>query len=205
MAPRFIYFDLGQVLVTFDYGRMLRQVAEVAGIDPSDVEKVIFASGLQSQYERGQITTAQFYEAFCQRTGTRPPLAELEHAASDFFELNTSIVPVVAQVWQAGYRPGVLSNTCDLHWHHCRREFALVRETFDVCVLSYEVGAAKPEPAIYAAAIERAGCRPEEIFFTDDIAGHVLGAQAAGIDAVQYTSTPALVDALRARGVELSY
>ena len=64
---------------------------------------------------------------------------------------------------------------------------------------------AKPEPAIFQAAAKLAGVPPNEIFFVDDTLGHVEGAKAAGIDAVQYTSTPALVAELRARGVAFNH
>ena len=33
----------------------------------------------------------------------------------------------------------------------------------------------KPQPEIFRAAVERAGCRPEECFYTDDIAAYVDG------------------------------
>ena len=42
-------------------------------------------------------------------------------------------------------------------------------------------------------------------FYVDDIAGHVAGARSVGFDAVQYTSTDALVAQLRERGVAFNY
>ena len=51
---------------------------------------------------------------------------------------------------------------------------------FHDLVLSYEVKAMKPQPEIYQAALDMAGCRPEECFYTDDIAAYVEGAQADG-------------------------
>jgi glucose-1-phosphatase len=71
--------------------------------------------------------------------------------------------------------------------------------------LSYEVGALKPEPKIYRAAAELAGVPPREIFFIDDIAGHVAAARQCGFDAVQYTTTPELVAALCQRGLKFNF
>jgi HAD superfamily hydrolase (TIGR01509 family) len=59
----------------------------------------------------------------------------------------------------------------------------------------------KPDPAIYQAAITAAGCRPEECFFTDDIAAYVDGARSMGIDAVQFQSAEQVLRELAARGV----
>ncbi len=205
MAPKFVYFDLGKVLVDFDVHRMYRQIGEAAGVDPVRVREVLFFEGLQTEHERGKITAEEFHAAFCERTASRVEPASLERAASDIFELNVSIVPVVAQLEQAGCRLGILSNTCGSHWEHCRRRFRIVAECFRVTALSYRLRAAKPDPAIFRAAAELAGAAPEEIFFTDDTAGHVAGARAAGFDAVQYTSAPQLAAELRRRGLRFNY
>jgi putative hydrolase of the HAD superfamily len=81
-----------------------------------------------------------------------------------------------------------------------RARYPILRH-FDAYVLSYEVGAMKPEPRIYAAAIEAAQCAPQECFFTDDIPEYVEGARQAGIDAVVFEGAEALERELRARGV----
>jgi FMN phosphatase YigB (HAD superfamily) len=203
--PKFFYFDLGMVLLYFDVGVMCRQMGDVAGIDPARVYQVLLEHPLQKEYERGRITTREFFEAFCQETGTRPDLGALISAGSDIFELNAGMIPVVAQLYRTGYRMGLLSNTCESHWEHCLRRFRLLGELFEVYALSYRIGAAKPEAAIFEAAVKLAGAAPQEVFFTDDLAGHVSGARAVGLDAVQFVSTPQLVADLRARGVRFNY
>ncbi len=203
--PRFLYFDLGNVLVTFDVGVMCRQMGAVAGIEPSRVMEAVFGQGLLTRFETGRIATEEFYQEFCGATGTRPDRAALSHAASDIFHLRTSIIPVVAHLRQAGYRLGVLSNTCEIHWDYCRRRFRLLSDLFAVHALSFRIGAVKPNAAIFRAAATLAGVEPGEVFFTDDCPGHVAGARAAGWDAVQFTSTPQLVAELRARGLRFNY
>jgi 2-haloacid dehalogenase len=46
---------------------------------------------------------------------------------------------------------------------------------------------------------------PHEVFFMDDIAANVAGAQAAGFDAVQFTTPQALASELRQRGLRFNY
>ncbi len=203
--PKFIYFDLGKVIVYFDRDIMCRQMGAVADVSPELVFKTIFDTGLQERYESGEIDDRGFYEAFCQGTDCRPNYDALERAGSDIFTLNASIVPVIAQLHAAGYRLGVLSNTCHSHWEHCLRRFWILRELFSVHALSYRLRASKPDPAIFLGAAELAGVAPEEIFYTDDIAGHIAGAKAVGFDAVQYTSTPELAAELRSRGLRFNY
>ncbi|MGA9840515.1 MAG: HAD family hydrolase [Thermoplasmata archaeon] len=57
----------------------------------------------------------------------------------------------------------------------------------DLLVTSEEIGAAKPDPAIFRAALERAGARPDEaVMVGDSWSSDVEGAAAAGIRAVWF-------------------
>jgi putative hydrolase of the HAD superfamily len=104
------------------------------------------------------------------------------------------------------HRVGVLSNTNELHWDFVTSgRFAMIPDDFEVTALSYEIGAIKPDPRIFAAAAELAGVAPEEVFFTDDMPGHVEAACRAGFDAVEFTTAVKLAEDLRKRGVRINY
>ncbi len=204
--PRFIYFDLGNVLVNFDHQRGARQMAAVAGITPQQAWEALFADDLELDYERGDLSTREFYEAFCERTSTRPDFTALQHAAADIFEINVSMTPLVAQLRAAGHRLGILSNTNEIHWQHIANgRYAIIRDLFEIYALSYEIRSLKPEPLAYVRAAEMAGVAPEEIFFADDRPENVAGALAAGFDAVIYTSTVELARHIRQRNLPSGY
>ena len=205
MQPKFLYFDLGKVLVDFSYDQMLAQIGAVAGIEQEAVRAAIFDGDLLPQLESGRLSSAEFYEAFCVATGSRPAFAALAAAASEIFSLNLPVLPIVAQLQQAGYRMGILSNTCELHWDYCSGHYRVVSGGFGVHALSFRIGAAKPEAAMFHAAAELAGVRPEEIFYVDDMPQHIAGARAVGFDAVQFTTARALACDLRQRGVRWNY
>ena len=204
MTPKFIYFDLGKVLVDFSFERMYRQMGEAAGIEPRQVQAVL-AAGLQADYEIGRLDSRRAHEVFCRQTGSRPDYEAFSLACNDIFTPIDRMLPVVAQLCQAGHRLGILSNTCEGHWNWCLRRFTMLREFFSVYALSFQIGAVKPAAAIFCKAAELAGCRPAEIFYADDLAGHVDGARSVGFDAVVYTSTAELVMELRKRNVEFNY
>jgi HAD superfamily hydrolase (TIGR01509 family) len=206
MAPKFIYFDLGKVLLCFDRDRQFRQMADVAGITPEKVRELFFDSGLYVAYETGELTTQQVFDEFCTKAGVACDRADLELAANDIFWPNVPMIPVVGALWSAGHRLGILSNTCATHWEFIADgRFRFLTCHFEQATLSYEVGAMKPDAKIYLAAAEKAGVAPNEILFTDDLEENVAGARQAGFDAVHYTSTATFVDELRSRGVEFSY
>jgi len=204
MTPKFFYFDLGKVLVDFSSERMFRQMGDAAGIEPRQVQTVL-AAGLQLDYETGRLDSRAAYEIFCRQTSTRPEYEVFSRACNDIFTPIENMLPVVAQLYQAGYRLGILSNTCEGHWNHCLRRYTMLRSFFSIHVLSFKIGAVKPDAAIFRKAAELADCQPEDIFYTDDIPGHVAGARSVGLDAVVYTSTEDLVKELRKRRVEFNY
>lgn len=208
MPPEFIYFDFGNVICFFDHHLAARQAAEVAGIPEDRAWDVIFGQpdGLEWKYEAGQLSDEQFYEAFCQATGTRPDEAKFHHANADIFTLNTSLLPLIGHLEDAGVPLGILSNTCNSHWKLATDgRFAILPRAFKKIVLSYHVGAIKPDPKMFKAAIEAAGVPAERIFYMDDIAGHVEAAKRAGIDAVQFTEVDLLAQQLLKRGVRCNF
>lgn len=205
-TPSFIYFDLGNVLLRFSHQLMCRQMAEVAGTTTEQVWELLFGTDLELRLEQGTLSNEEFYETFCRETGTRPDFDALEQAGSAIFEVNAPVCTIAAALWQARYRLGILSNTSESHFNYfASGRYALIPSTFEVLALSFRIKAMKPDPAIYQAAAELAGVPPAEIFFVDDIPGHVAGAKAAGFDAVQFTTAHQLAKDLRERGVRLNY
>lgn len=204
--PRFLYFDLGQVLVTFDHEIACRQIAAVSGASVDRVREVVFIGDLEVRYESGQIRTDEFHRLFCERTCTSPQRDELMNAHANIFQINTPVLPLVAGLARAGYRMGILSNTCESHWHHCTRQrFKFLESCFEIRALSYELQAMKPAAAIYEAASRLADTEPDQIFFVDDLLDNVEGARRAGYDAVQFTTAAELAAALFRRSVRFCY
>ncbi len=201
---RFFYFDLGNVLLHFDHGLACRQMAELAGLAPDVVRRVVFDEGVQWRYERGEISCQEFHAHFCHATRTSPDFAAFQYAASAIFEVNFSVAPVVVGLASAGQRLGVLSNTCAAHWNYCIPRYAALR-FFDVFALSYEIGAMKPDEKTYRAAAELAGVAPDEIFFTDDRPENIEAALRAGFDAVPFTTARRLANELHQRRVAFNY
>lgn len=205
MPTDFVYFDLGNVLVNFSHRRAAEQMAAVAGIEPDQVWQFVFEGDVQRALETGRIDSAEFCRRFAEIcTAPFDPQA-LVHAASDIFWLNRPIVPLVSQLAATGVGLGILSNTCEAHWTHVVRRFPWITQLFPHLVLSYAVGAMKPERDIYRQAIELTGTRPERILFVDDRPDNVAGAQAAGLDAHVFVSVPQVQQLLVERGWRFNY
>jgi HAD superfamily hydrolase (TIGR01509 family) len=196
----FLYFDLGNVLLHFDHRLAARQMAEVAGISADEAWRIVFAGGLELEYERGALDCRAFHEEFCRQSNSRPDFAQLKQAAAAIFTPNHAVIDLVGELHAAGHRLGVLSNTCAAHWEYCTDgRYGFLNECFDVYALSYELKSMKPEPEIYHRAANLADVAPTEIFFVDDRHENVLAAREAGYDAVLYESQEGLRDQLLRR------
>jgi putative hydrolase of the HAD superfamily len=205
MAIRFIYFDLGNVLLSFSHERMCQQMAAVAQAEPETVRRALFEAAegrpLQWRFEAGEFDTSGAYEHFCRVIGRRPDQATLYAAASDIFEELPESVALVRRLAAAGHRMGLLSNTNPVDWEFVSRKFRFLGECFEHSALSYEARAMKPDPAVFEYAVRRAEAPAHEVFFTDDREENVAGAIAAGLDAVLFTSAEQIAGELRRRGV----
>lgn len=210
MPPKVLYFDLGMVLVEFSHEVMCRQMAEAAGISIEAVRDALFGEAANLsiwRYESGRITTDQFFDHFCAVTHSAPDRQRLASAVCDIFEPIEPMFQLVRRLSEAGNRLALLSNTNPLQWDFLRDgRFPVLavgkpESAFDWAIVSYEVKEMKPEPGIFTAAVRRAGAAPHEVFFTDDRLENVNGAQAVGIDAVQFVDHDSLVTALRERNV----
>jgi putative hydrolase of the HAD superfamily len=197
---RTLVFDLGNVLVRFSHERMCEQIAALCGRSGAEIKTCLIETGLQWEFERGRCDERTFHQRLEAATDRRIPIANLRTAASDIFEPNDEVVSIVRKLKRAGYRLVLLSNTSIAHYEFIRSRWDLL-DPFDECVLSYEIGAIKPEPAIFDAALAAIRCRPEEAFYTDDIAAYVEAGRARGLDGEIFTSAEALRAQLAARSI----
>jgi len=206
MQPiEFVYFDLGNVLARFDVDRACNNVALRWGIEPAKVRHVLWTSGAQDRFEHGHEDDESFAEIARQSLGLANDDAltrELMNTLSDMFDPIVEMESVVNEVRLSGTKLGILSNTCIAHWRWLlEADYPALRGPFDRVVLSYEVGAMKPNLAIYDHAQSLAGVDPAAILFLDDRSDNIEAALACGWQAYPFTDAASARDVLRYRGV----
>lgn len=196
---RAVIFDLGRVLVNFDFKRGYRALEGLCPYRAAEIPVRLAGSGLVDRFETGLIEPRDFVAQMC-------AVLDLKIGYDDFCGIWRSIFTetLVPEALLAGlaarYRLLLLSNTNAIHFEGLRETHGILRHFHDL-VLSYEVKAMKPQPEIYRAAIARAGCPAEECFYTDDIPAYVMAGRNLGIDAVQFQSAAQLERELAARGI----
>ena len=193
-------FDMGDVLIKFSHARMFEQLSEVLGPPPHEIKRVFETSGMFVGYDRGDLSDDEMLrriEAIAERPVDRE---DLGNALSDIFEPNPEMFELLKELKSRGHRMVLLSNTCKPHIEYIRERFPFFG-LLDDYALSFEVRAVKPEPAIFHAAIAKAGVPPERCFYTDDIPAYVEAGRAHGLQAEVFTGVENLRVQLRARNI----
>jgi HAD superfamily hydrolase (TIGR01509 family) len=162
-----IVFDLGKVLVDFDYSIAARKIAARSSKRLDNLHHFLGSSEILARFESGGLTRRQFFtemSAFTGFTGT------VEAFVSDFADIFVPIPPMIelhAELRRRGFQTFIFSNTNDIAVEHIRRNFPFFA-SFDGYIYSYEVGAMKPQPKIYEAMEKLCGRAGKEIIYLDD-------------------------------------
>lgn len=200
---RALLFDLGNVLVPVDFRRCRAALAEVCAHPPKEVQRILGGSGLPKKYESGEVSSAEFFDTTCRLLDMNVTYEKFTQVWGEIFAPEPLVPETLLTSLRARHRLILLSNTNDMHFTLAEQRYPLLRH-FDEYILSYKVGAMKPEPRIYQQAIAAAGCAASECFFVDDLAENVEAARRAGIDAALFTSLAQLRSDLAARGIALA-
>jgi HAD superfamily hydrolase (TIGR01509 family) len=165
--PAIVVFDLGKVLVDFDYSIAGRRLAARSSMSATEVQKYLDHSPLLFRYETGLMTRQEFYETVRAHIGFKGDLKEFGSFFADIFTEMPEMTALHESLRQRGIPTYILSNTNDLAIEHIRRVFPFFAN-FDGYILSFEVGAMKPAPAIYEELERRSGKKMGQILYLDD-------------------------------------
>ncbi len=200
MAVKNIVFDLGNVLIPFDYQPMIEGLNSIEGglgLRFSDFYKANYRH--HRDYESGQLTDDEFLSIMMNATEHKIGKEEFCKLFSNIFTVNENVTALLPKL-KTRYRVYLLSNTNAIHQKYGWAHYPFIRE-FEKLFLSYEMGAVKPEPEIYQAVSRYTHSLPEEHIFIDDVAEYAEGARAQGWDAIQFVGYGNLVEELSRRGI----
>ena len=136
--------------------------------------------------ERGETSFAEYatnVAVLAAEAGIELDWARLR-GASDRIIANDAMIARIRRLRADGVKTALVTNNVREMASGWRRLLP-DEELFDVVVDSSEVGVRKPNPAIFALALERlGGVRPARAVFLDDAPGNVEGARVAGLHAI---------------------
>lgn len=200
MKPAIVVFDLGKVLLDFDYARAATRLAAQSNTSLNRIQSFLDQSPLLFRYETGLLNRQEFHAAVCAGTGYRGSLGEFAVCFGDIFTEICEMTRVQAELQAAGIPTYIFSNTNDLAVEHVRATYPFFAK-FDGYIFSYEVGSMKPAGTIYAALERLTGKRGAEIVYLDDRAENVRAGIERGWRTILHSDPAASRAELRRLGL----
>ena len=195
-----IVFDLGQVLLRFDYKYFVEKVNRYkAGIGERFLEHYKNNYEIHRDFEKGLISEKYFISRM---------LEFLDHTIdeetfckywSDIFSFNDDVIALLPLL-KKKYKLYLISNTNSIHKKYGYQNYEFLK-LFDKLILSHEVKFIKPEKEIYLEVQKVSGFPSEEHIFVDDILEYVDAAKSLGWDGIQFVGYEDLVMNLKKRNI----
>ena len=196
-----IVFDLGNVLLPFDYSiavRRLNAIEENLGETFLTFYKANYE--LHRSFERGDLPEEKFISTMLDAMLNKIDAKIFCKFYSEIFTVNENVASLLPQLKQ-NCKLVLLSNTNAIHKKYGWEQYEFIKY-FDKLILSHEVNAVKPEEKIYKAVAEFTGLQPEEHLFIDDILEYVNGAKKLGWDGIEFTGYENLIIELQKRNIQ---
>ncbi len=174
-----VCFDLGKVLIDFDWQLMLRRAAKKSSLSPEEMAAALKDHKTFVAYETGAVTSGEFFfylKGLLRYTGTAD---ELRAGFADIFTPMPEHIALAALL-APHYPLGIISNTNEAHIVHAESAYSFF-SLFPVRIYSHQAQAMKPGREIYEAArTALGGIDPQEMLFIDDLEANILGAVQLG-------------------------
>ena len=157
------------------------------GLTKMVIVDVLSSSPEHRAAQVGKMTADAAFAAAGARLGLEGSVMRALAEDAYLSDFNHGIAAAVKRLRAAGVPVSALTNTLSTEAQiMARPEFEGV---FDHVVSSHDVGLAKPDPAIFHAALDRLGAAAADAVFVDDLIGHVEAARSLGLTGVHFQTT----------------
>ncbi|MGA3262526.1 MAG: HAD family phosphatase [Terracidiphilus sp.] len=203
---------MGLRAVVFDYGKVLTgppdpdahaALLRITGLPAARFESLYWAD--RHAYDEGKLNGIALWQKIARDGGLTLSQDKIEELnlwdARMWTTENLPMLDWQKQLKERGLLTAILSNIGDNVLAGVEREFDWIHR-FDVLVWSYQLGIAKPDPAIYRHVLKELGTQPGETLFLDDKLVNVEAARALGIQALQFSTVERLREDLIAQGLD---
>ena len=192
-------FDLGNTLIRFDHNISAAKIAGAFNIDLKKVYDTFFDSDITRPFERGELSPEEFHAKASDLFSMELSYDEFVDIWNDIFWEDRDMCALARRL-KKSYKLMLLSNISVLHYEHIRKRFNII-DIFDEVILSFQVGAIKPERKIFDEVVRRAGGDKEKLFYIDDREDLIKAALELGIDSIRFESVDTLRDTMKKKGI----
>lgn len=196
---RLIISDFGGVICTFDYRIFCERLARRTGHTTDRIFAAAFGDSLQRDFETGRLSGAEYHRAVMSRLRVEVPYDEFFPMYGDIFTEVPATCDLLRRL-HTRYLLYLVSDTNEIHFGYVRERMGIL-QVFQEFIVSYQVGAMKPDSRIFREALGRSGLPATACVFVDDRPANVDGAARAGMHAVLFQSPEQCAAELTCLGV----
>lgn len=195
-----IVFDLGNVLIPFDYSIMKERLNKIYfGLGEKFMIEYKNNYYIHRSFERCSMTDKQFIDKMLNILEHKIDSETFCRFFSEIFSINQNVVDLLPRL-KIKYTLILLSNTNSIHEEFGWKKFDFLKH-FNHLILSHEVGSVKPEEKIYRAVEKISGFPSAEHLFIDDVKDYSDAAISFGWDAINFVGYENLVSELNKRRI----
>lgn len=199
---RAIIFDIGRVLIRIDVARAMQDLASGSALSPSELWTAIEKDPRWADWQEGRISPHDWYLHLNKRLGGNLTFEQFTQVWNRALDPNPIHEDAFFEKMSKRYRLALLSNTDPIHVRHLEATYSFF-SYFPTRIYSCSVGASKPNPLIYNAALRALKVNAGEAIYIDDIAAYVEAAQRLGMAGILFQSPAQLTSDLKSHGVDL--
>jgi len=190
-------FDMDDVLYNFDWHARMETLTEITGLPIAELRERWWNHGGERAAEAGRYDSAEHYlSAFSEAIGYPFSEAEWLRARGGAMTAFPESIAAVRRAAELGTVTLLTNNGPLTSKHLTTLAPELVAVFGDHLFTSSDYGARKPDPAVFAAVLDRYGAQASDAFFVDDLPENVAGAQALGITTHLFTTSAGLLEAI---------
>ncbi len=198
---RNMVFDIGNVIVRWSPHAICEAAFGAENATPDRVAQV-FGDPLWHELNRGERSAEETMRLYGAKLGWDDAFSGrfFGHITDSLIEMPGTL-DLIDRLKANGYRLFIITDNVHEVMAHLRARYDFFNR-FEGVVNSAELGVLKPDPAIFRHLIDTYDLAADECVFLDDMAHNVAGAQAVGMQAIQFVSVGQAEPELRELGVK---
>jgi putative hydrolase of the HAD superfamily len=194
-------FDLGKVLVDFDFSIAIERLQKRTPINPLKIYSLFRNSDLAHHWDKGLISEEVFFQTIQSELQLPLKLEEFKSIWNEIFTEKKEMVELSCSIAKKN-KTVILSNTNIWHAEYLKSHYSWMNQ-FDAFIASCDVQLLKPDPAIYHLVLKKYGVSPSEAVYIDDVAEFVSAAKKIGIQGWVYENCSQIVTQLKNASIPL--
>jgi putative hydrolase of the HAD superfamily len=192
-----VIFDFGGVLVAHQTDADQARLAGLAGVAPDQFFDLYWSHRLD--YDKGILSGADYWRTVVHSGRSTVTFDTIERLTAidneSWMRFDPAMWEWVAQLRNTGKPVAMLSNMPRDLGEALGKTDRLMQ--FDHVTLSYELGSAKPEAAIYEHCLAGLGTAPDKTLFLDDRSENIEAAELLGIRGIHFVNRDEVLARLR--------